>query len=313
MSWSEDALALRIPHLVDLPRSGDRVSFIYLDRARVWQDETGVVAVNDRGEQLRLPVAAITTLLLGPGTSITSPATIAIHRAGCSILTTSDGGLTSITAGRHLSGRAKWSEAQARLWTDPAARLTAARTLYERRFPTLDWSDQPMRKMRGLEGRQVKVLYRQHAGRAKLVRWRRNTRGDDAANQMLNLANSILYGSASAAVHALGLNPALGFIHQGAAGALLFDLADNHKAESSIPIAFGYLDTSDPAREVRRAMRDYLHTRKVLDDHLRVLDDLLGPHVRPTSDDDLLLDDHGHVEGHTNHARSDDVADREVE
>jgi CRISP-associated protein Cas1 len=304
VTWSDDALQLRKPHLVELPRSSDRVSFIYLDRVKIWQDETGVVARNDRAEQLRIPVGSVSVLLLGPGCSITTPATVTIHRAGCTIVTTSDGGVAAITAGRPLAGRAKWSEAQARLWADRDARLVAARTLYTARFPDIDWAGhRQLRTMRGLEGHQVKLLYQRHAAQAGVSNWRRDTRADDLPNQLLNLANSILYGSAAAAVHALALNPALGIIHQGAAGALLFDLADNHKAVSSIPLAFACAKEADPQRTLRRKMRHYLHRKTVLDHHLKTLDEILAPHVRPASNDDALLDDeHDSVAGHTNHA-----------
>jgi CRISP-associated protein Cas1 len=304
VTWSDDALQLRKPHLVELPRSADRVSFLYLDRVKVWQDETGVVARNDRAEQLRIPVGSVSVLLLGPGCSITTPATVSMHRAGCTIVTTADGGVTAITAGRALAGRAKWSEAQARLWADRDARVAAARTLYAARFPDIDWtSHSRLRTMRGLEGHQVKMLYQQHAAQAGIATWHRDTHAEDIPNQLLNLANAILYGSAAAAVHALALNPALAVIHQGAVGALLFDLADNHKANSAIPLAFACASEADPARALRRRMRHYLHRKKVLDHHLKLLDEILAAHVRPASDDDTLLDDeHNSVVGHTNHA-----------
>lgn len=303
VTWSDEALQLRKPHLVELTRSSDRMSFLYLDRVKVWQDETGVVARNDRSEQLRIPVGSVSVLLLGPGCSITTPATVTIHRAGCTIVTTTDGGVAGVTAGRALAGRAKWSEAQARLWSVHDHRVAAARALYANRFPDIDWAGhKQLRIMRGLEGHQVKLLYQRHAAQAGFADWRRDTRGQDVPNQLMNLANSILYGSAAAAVHALALNPALGVIHQGAFGALLFDLADNHKATSSIPLAFACAAEDDPARTLRRRMRHYLHREKVLDHHLSVLDEILAPHVRPASDDVLIDDDREHVVGHTNHA-----------
>jgi CRISP-associated protein Cas1 len=152
------------------------------------------------------------------------------------------------------------------------------------------------------------MLYQRHAAEAGLVNWRRDTRASDMPNQLLNLANSILYGSAAAAVHALALNPALGIIHQGSVGALLFDLADNHKANSSIPLAFSCAEDENPARSLRRKMRHYLHRDKVLDQHVTTLDAILSPHVRPASEDDALFDDEqGTVAGHTNHGH--DLAD----
>lgn len=305
MGWSSDALSLRKPRVVELPRASDRLSFLYLDYVKIWQDDTGVVAGNDTDEQLRLPIGALTTLLLGPGCSITTPATVSIHRAGCTIVTTSDSGATATTAARSLTDRARWAEAQARLWTDHNARVAAAQQLYAERFPSIDWEvHQRLRTMRGLEGHQFKMLYAKHAAAAGYTNWRRNPASDDLPNQLLNLANAILYGSAAAAIHALALNPALGVIHQGATGALLFDLADNHKPASSLPLAFTCATSrdGDPARTLRRKMRQYLHRNKVLEHHLETLDMIYGPHIHPASDDDTLLDNQQHgAAGHTNH------------
>ncbi|AXV09908.1 CRISPR-associated protein Cas1 (plasmid) [Euzebya pacifica] len=308
MGYSPEAQTLRQPRIVDLPRSGDRISHLHLDRAKVFQDETGVAATLDTGDTVRIPAGSLAVLMLGQGCSITTPAQATLHRAGCNIMLSGADGTTAITTARPLTGRAKWAEAQARMWTAPNGRADAARILYSHQFPDLDWpATATIQRMRGLEGHQVKLLYKQHAARTKHRNWRRDTNGEDQPNRLLNLANAILYASATAAVTALGLNPALGIIHQGAVGALLFDLADIHKATASIPLAFDCSRDDDPAFHLRRRMRAYLHRNRVLAQHLRVLDEILTPHLDAT--DDVLLDEHGVVAGHTNHAPDADPID----
>lgn len=220
------------------------------------------------------------------------------------MITTADGGVTGIAAGRPLAARARWAEAQARMWATPGGRLEAARTMYADRFPDIDWAAKDTLKgMRGLEGHRVKLIYRQQAAKHGQRGWKRDTAADDPVNRLLNLANSVLYGSALATVAAVGLNPALGVIHQGSSGSLLFDLADMHKTTASIPLAFECASHADPAGQLRRRMRHYLHRKKVLEQHFRLLDLLLGPHMG-SDPGDRLLDDAGRTTpGHTNYAR----------
>ena len=57
----------------DLHRIEDRLSSVYVERCHVDRDENAVVFVN-RERTVRVPAAMVATLLLGPGTRITSGA-----------------------------------------------------------------------------------------------------------------------------------------------------------------------------------------------------------------------------------------------
>lgn len=305
MSYSNQALALRKPTVIELPRVGDRISFLYLDLVQIRQDQTGVIALGDDGSKLQIPVASISVILLGPGSSISTPALTSLHRAGACIITTSDNGSVGISSARPLTSRSRWAEAQARMWAVREHRIAAARTLYRLRYPELKWPDEmPLNVMRGVEGSQVKNQYRELCKKYRLIGWKRETDSSvtvDPVNPLLNLGNSILYGTALAACSALALNPALGIVHSGAAGALLFDLADMHKARSSIPLAFELQDSPDAAKELRRRMRRYLQRNRVLDGHVQLLAQILDPHLQDDAGD-RLLDDTGDVAGHKNYS-----------
>jgi CRISPR-associated protein Cas1 len=306
VGYSSEALRLQRPDVYELPRVEDRITFLYLDLVRVRQDATGVVADDDSGTTVPIPSAALSVLLLGPGCSITTPAARTLYRSGTTIIYSGENGAVGYAASRPLTGRAKWAEAQARLWANPDHRRSAARTLFQHRFPDLEWpEDAPLNMMRGLEGTQVKKAYRDAARSAGLRNWRRETdpdKADDPVNPLLNLANSVLYGAALAAVSALALSPSLGIVHQGASGALLFDLADLHKTRSSIPIAFRSAKAVDPPRAVRTAMRDYLTRNRVLRSNVLVLTELLEPHLDAVDDDRLLDDSYHAVPGSRNYA-----------
>lgn len=300
MGYSAAAVSMRAPKVVALPRSGDRLSWLYLDAVRVWQDDTGVAAQGEDFARLDIPVAGLSLLLLGPGVSVTTPALASLHRAGTVVVVTSSRGTVGICSARPLTGRAKWAEAQARVWADPQLRLSVARSWLLARFPAAGFpAEAPLSAWRGLEGAEVKRAYRLGAAQAGLRGWRRDTSGGDPVNSSLNVGNAILYGAAAASCSALGLSPALGFIHQGSASALLFDVADVWKVRSSIRFAFEFADDRDPVAATRRAMREFLHRNDVMAVNLKMLTDALAPYTGPVGDD-ALLDDDGVVEGHRN-------------
>lgn len=311
MSYSRHALSLRKPRTIELPRLDDRISYLYLDHARVTQDQTGVIAVQEGDgatQTLRIPVASIGFLLLGPGTSVSGPAIISLHRAGTVVVFTSEGGMTGFAAARPLTGRADWIQAQARCWVDPAARLTAARKLYARQFNEPETEPEtPLRVLRGVEGARVRSLYQTLSRKHHLGSWKRETDPEkytDPVNPLLNLGSAILYGAALTAVSALGLSPGLGFIHNGASDALLFDLADVHKTRSSIPLAFASARQPDGPTRLRTEMRRYLFEHDVMEGMLTLLVDLLADHLAPAEGRrDVLTDEAGSVEGHINHAQ----------
>jgi len=304
MGYSDDALELRNPRTIDLPRSGDRISFVHLDHCKIWQDDTGVLAKNEDGQTIRLPSAGLSVLTLGNGVSISTPALATLHRSGCNVIVTTAGGVASVTTARPLATRAKWAEAQARMWANRNHRLTAARTLYADRFPDINWAAKgSLNAMRGVEGQRVKATYQHHAAEHDFKNWKRETRPhlqDDPVNPLLNLGNSILYAAALTAVAAVSLNPALGIIHRGHTSALLFDLADHHKTQATIPLAFACAEHPRPERELRTLLRDYLHKNRILDLNLKLLDAVLGPHFEET--DDVIIGDQFDVAGHTNYS-----------
>jgi CRISPR-associated protein Cas1 len=312
VAYSRPALNLRKPKTIELPRLSDRISYLYIDYAVVSQDRTGVIAtqeVNDEVITLHIPVATLGFLLLGPGTSVSTPAMISLHRAGTAVVYTSEGGMSGFAAARPLTGRADWAQAQARCWSSLEYRLAAARTLYARQFRDQEIApDTPLRVLRGIEGAQVRSLYQTLSKKHRLGNWRRETDPEkftDPVNPLLNLGSAILYGAALTAVSALGLSTSLGFIHNGAANALLFDLADVHKPYSSIPLAFANAKRSDGSANLRVELRHYLYENNVMEDMLTLLVDILTEHLAPAEGRrDTLIDEGRDVEGHTNYRES---------
>ena len=304
MAYSEDAIAFsQIPadHQVRLE---DRVSFLYLERCSVRQDKTGVVAYSgaeegQRKQRIQIPVSGIAVLHLGPGTSISAAAMTSCTRAGATVIFTGGGGVPAYSRTVPLTNSARWALAQAKLVSSETNQRKAAVILYRRQLGLeLDADETSIAVMRGLEGRAMKLKYKELARKHAIKDFRRDTKSEDPVNMGLNLANSLLYGCAASACFVIGINPALGVIHRGDARSLLFDLADLYKPSVSLPVAFTSAQDEDPLASVRKLMRKEIHRQAMLKEMLAVLMEILEPYL-PSRDDDRLIAGRGdEVEGH---------------
>lgn len=303
MPYSDGAIRLLRPSIKDLPQLTDRVSFLFLDRVRIEQGRTGLEAWSESPEKevkrTAIPVATLALLALGPGTSISAPAMAMLFRSGTVVIFTGADGMIGYSSARSLATNGKWAAAQARLWVDQTQRKAIARRLYLYRFPEQAIPEGvSLDVLRGLEGQSVKQTYRAMAKAHHVKGFHRVTIGaQDPINVGLNRANSLLYGVALSVCSALCLNPALGFIHDGAAGALLYDLADVFKVRISIPVAFEAAEDNEPMKVLGGLLRSSLHRHKVLDEMFSMTQDLLAEGCIPHDGEDRLLGDSGFVPG----------------
>ncbi|MFD6434344.1 type I-E CRISPR-associated endonuclease Cas1e [Streptomyces venezuelae] len=311
---------LAAPTVAMLLRVADCLSFLYLDVVRVHQDDTGVCAeitTEQRGnETVYLPTAALSCVLLGPGTSITAPALATFARHGTTILITGMGGVRCYAATVPGTLTTTWLEHQARAWADETRRLAIATAMYEHRFgPGQAPPGTTLQQLRGLEGQRDKALYKLLARQHRIGRFRRSYDLDswdnqDPVNLALSAANTCLYGIVHAAIVALGCSPALGSVHSGNQQALVYDIADLYKAELTVPLAFSLHASTHPEAEARRSFRDGLRLFRLMPRIVRDLQTLLAPHDSPREFgedlDEQLIDlwdpVTGTLPGGTNHA-----------
>ncbi|MFJ5228663.1 type I-E CRISPR-associated endonuclease Cas1e [Kitasatospora sp. NPDC088391] len=293
---------LAAPTVAMLPRIADSLSFLYLDIVRVVQDDTGVraeIATTDRGtETVYLPTAALSCVLLGPGTSITARALATFARHGTTVVATGSGGVRCYAAALPESLSTTWLEHQVRAWADDRQRLAIAVAMYRQRFgDTALPADVTLDKLRGMEGQRVKAHYRLLAQQHRIGRFRRTYDPDswdtqDPVNLALSAANTCLYGIVHAALLALGCSPALGFVHSGNQQAFVYDIADLYKAELTIPLAFSLHSSTDPEAEARRSFREGLRLFKLLPRIVADVQRLLAPGagIVPSDPDEQLVD-----------------------
>ncbi|MFF2651711.1 type I-E CRISPR-associated endonuclease Cas1e [Streptomyces sp. NPDC058045] len=265
---------LTAPTVAMLPRVGDSLSFLYLDIVRIHQDDTGVcarVTTEERGTELvYLPTAALSCVLLGPGTSITARALSTLARHGTTVVIAGSGGVRTYAGITPDSLSTTWLESQVRAWADDGRRLAVATRMYEHRFGRgTAPAEAGLAQLRGLEGQRVKAMYKLLAQQHRIGRFKRAYDPDtwdtqDPVNLALSSANTCLYGIVHAALLAMGCSPALGFVHSGNQQAFVYDIADLYKAELTIPLAFSLNDSPNPEAEARRRFRDGLRLFKLM-------------------------------------------------
>lgn len=245
--------------LHELPRIGDRVSFIYVEHAKINRKDSAITVSDVKGV-IQIPVAIIGVLMLGPGTDISHRAVELIGDAGTAIVWVGERGVRHYAHGRPLAHSTKFLEAQAKLVSNTRSRLQVARKMYQMRFPNEDVSKLTMQQLRGREGARVRAAYRECARRFG-VEWQRreydpdNFAGGSPVNRALSAANVALYGLVHSVVAALGLSAGLGFIHTGHDRAFVYDVADLYKADFTIPLAFRLASKTEESDDIGRLAR----------------------------------------------------------
>ena len=266
-----DLPGMERPALQALPQIEDRLTFLYLEHCQINQEDSAILIRDDRGTT-RVPAAAITVLLLGPGTTVTHRAVELIGDAGVGIVWVGEHGVRFYASGRPLTHRAHLLMKQAKLVSNQRTHLAVVRKMYQLRFPNEDVSGLTTQQLRGREGSRVRKTYRAAAEKWKIP-WNGrefdpdNFSSGDPVNQALSAGHACLYGLAHAVIVALGCAPGLGFIHVGHERSFVYDIADLYKAEITIPIAFEMAAQTlgDLSGAVRHRVRDEMASTHLLE------------------------------------------------
>jgi CRISPR-associated protein Cas1 len=257
----------RKAELTELPRIDDRVTFIYIEHAKINRQDSAITVTDQRGV-VRIPAAMVGVLLLGPGTDITHRAVELIGDTGTSMVWVGERGVRHYAHGRALAHSTRFLEKQAKLVSNTRSRLKVARKMYQMRFPDEDVSSLTMQQLRGREGARVRKAYRFYSKKYK-VHWdRRNYDPDDfdsgtPVNQALSAANVALYGIVHSVIVAIGMSPGLGFIHTGHDKSFVYDIADLYKVEYTIPLAFKIASEVSPEDDIGRIARQRMRDKCV--------------------------------------------------
>ncbi|HOF94611.1 MAG TPA: type I-E CRISPR-associated endonuclease Cas1e, partial [Clostridia bacterium] len=259
----------------------DRLTFLYLEHCRLSREDGAITVIDARGI-VHVPAAALSVVLLGPGTNITHSAMELLGECGTSIIWVGEHGVRYYAHGSPLTHSSRLLIKQAELVSNVRKRVAVARRMYQMRFPNEDVSGLTMQQLRGREGSRIRAVYRR-LSKETGVKWCgreydiENFSSGDTVNMALSAAHACLYGLMHSVIAALGCSPGLGFVHCGHERSFVYDIADLYKAEVTIPTAFfaAANEPEDVGADVRRRLRDVCSKGRILEKAVRDIRSLL--------------------------------------
>ena len=263
--------------LQELPKLSDSLSYLYAEHCIVEKKQQAIELFDQEGATL-VPTAALTVLLLGPGTRITHAAVKTLADSGCSIVWVGQDGTRCYAHGGGETRKGYHLLHQARLATDSQLRLEVCKRMYRMRFNEVLDSALTIQQLRGMEGARVRTAYAQFSIKHN-VPWhgrnydRKSWGNSDPINRAISAANALLNGLSHAAIVSGGYSPGLGFIHTGKQLSFVYDVADLYKVDVTLPVAFRIVGESPQRVEprVREACRQAFKDEKLL---RRILPDI---------------------------------------
>lgn len=263
--------------LHELPKLRDSLSYFYAEHAILDRDQHAIKVVRAEGIT-QVPAAALSLLMLGPGTNITHATVKLLAECGCSILWTGEDGIRLYAQGTGETRRSAHLLHQAELVCNPTKRTEVVLQMYRMRFTEQLDPNLTLPQIRGKEGVRMKMTYIQ-ASKQFGVPWhgrmydRRQWANADPINRALSAANALLNGLCHTAIISGGYSPALGFVHTGKQLSFVYDIADLYKTEITIPAAFQTVSESTIQLDsrVRMACRQRFTEGKLLE---RILNDI---------------------------------------
>lgn len=239
---ASNRLILKVTH-DNLPQIKDRYPFVYLEHGRLEIDDSSVKWIDADCFVVRLPIATISTLLLGPGTTVTHESIKVLAAANTTVCWVGADSLLFYACGVSPTSDTRIMRDQMMLAADPDKRVKIARRMFAERFPDEDISECTIQELMGKEGLRVRAFYEECAQKYQ-VGWtgRRYVPGkfemSDVTNKILTAANTALYALVLSTVLSIGYSPHIGFIHTGSPLPFVYDIADLYKADLCIDFAF---------------------------------------------------------------------------
>lgn len=259
------------PPLETLTPARERWTPIYLEHGRLEVDDSSVKWIGADRTVFRLPVASLSVIMLGPGTTVTHAAMKACSECNTPLCWVGAEGLHFYARGvgaTHDNDRAR---RQAELAASPPKRDAVARRMFSLRFAGEDVSKVALKELRGMEGRRIKALYADLGNRYGVTWKGRNYNPDnwelaDNINRCISAANAALYALTTAVICGLGYLPELGFIHTATMRAFVLDIADIYKPQTSLTAAFETVGLKPQATEddVVARLKFHIEDRRLL-------------------------------------------------
>ena len=259
------------PPLETLASAKDRWTPLYLEHGRLEVDDSSVKWIGSDGLLCRIPVATVSALILGPGTTVTHAAMKACAESNTPVCWTGEESLRFYAFGLAPNHTNDMPRLHAEAWADKRRRTRIARAMFRIRFSDVDVDDKSIKELRGMEGLRVRAFYAK-LGLEHGVTWkgrnydRQNWEMADGINRALSSANASLYALCAAVICSLGYVPSLGFVHDAGTLPFVYDVADLYKHLTSIPAAFlaARQDPNDEGELVRKLTKQHVEKERIL-------------------------------------------------
>jgi CRISPR-associated protein Cas1 len=245
-------------------------------------DDASIKWIGADGLVYRLPVATISAVMLGPGTTMTHAAMKACADSNTPVCWIGEDGMRFYAFGITPNHDNTTPRHHAALWANHKQRAAVARRMFTRRFPGVDVQQRSIQELRGMEGLRVRAKYAE-LGVTHGVTWKgreydkSNWNLADDINRALSAANASLYAVCAAVCCSLGYVPSLGFIHEGGTLPFIYDVADLYKEATSFPAAFQAVrqDPDDHGELVRTLLKERIEQGRLLQNMPKDLADLI--------------------------------------
>jgi len=260
------------PPLDTLTPARERWTPLYFEHGRLEVDDSSVKWIGADRTVLRVPVATVSALMLGPGTTVTHAAMKACADSNTPVCWVGADGMRFYAFGvapTHDNARARH---QAAVHSVVRKREEVARRMFRMRFgDDVDVARHTVKTLRGMEGRRVKALYAEMGARYG-VTWKGRDYDpnkwsvSDTINRAVSAANASLYALTTAIVCSMGYLPQLGFIHVAGTLPFVFDVADIYKPETTLEAAFETVSINPEAdaKDVVTRLKFYIEDRRLL-------------------------------------------------
>lgn len=259
------------PPLDTLAPAKDRWTPIYLERGRIEVDDSSIKWIGSDGLITRLPVATVSALILGPGTTVTHAAIKAAAQCNCPLFWLGEDGLRFYAFGITPNHDNSMARTHATAWASTKSRNAIARKMFLQRFPEASVHGVNIKQLRGMEGKRVKQTYAD-LGAEFGVTWKgrdyktSNWNLADGINRALSASNASLYSLTATVCCSMGFIPQLGFVHQAGTLPFVYDAADLYKHETSWPAAFEAIsiNPNDDGTLVRKILKRRIEETRML-------------------------------------------------
>ncbi len=258
------------PPLETLSMARDRWTPLYLEHGRLEVDDSSVKWISSQKLVCRIPVATVSALILGPGTTITHAAIKACADSNTPLIWMGEEGMKFYAAGLQPNHDNSMARLHATAWADRKKKEEIARRMFRFRFEDGEVDSATIQQLRGMEGKRVKIEYAK-LGAQYGVTWKgRDYNAQqwdlaDGINKALSAANASLYALCAAVCHSMGFIPTLGFVHDAGTLPFIYDVADLYKHETSWPAAFQAIsqDPQDDGTLARKLLKEKVETTRL--------------------------------------------------